>query len=194
MESKENIESYTFESRAAYERAKKEDEIIQQLTDKADLSEPKTALKVYNKVVEEKVFSTVVGYQFLKELRDTIVESGIADEKMLPEIPVPYVSVPEEKDTMPERSNRAERYRRLYEGQVLLNKKLKIALTAAVILLLGFIIINVRFEYSIFTYFTNYKANMEEELIDKYEDWENDLEQREQQLEQSSSQDDNSAQ
>ena len=36
----------------------------------------------------------------------------------------------------------------------------------------GFVVINFRFEYSIFTYFTNYKANMEEELIDKYEKWE----------------------
>ena len=57
----------------------------------------------------------------------------------------------------------------MYEGQQLLNKKLKIALFAAVVLLIGFVVINFRFEYSIFTYFTNYKANMEEELIDKYE-------------------------
>ena len=52
----------------------------------------------------------------------------------------------------------------MYEGQQLLNKKLKIALFAAVVLLIGFVVINFRFEYSIFTYFTNYKANMEEEL------------------------------
>ena len=49
-------------------------------------------------------------------------------------------------------------------------------------LLAGFVIINFRFQYSIFTYFTNYKANMEEELIDKYENWQANLEQREQAL------------
>lgn len=70
----------------------------------------------------------------------------------------------------------------MYEGQQLLNKKLKIALFAAVVLLIGFVVINFRFEYSIFTYFTNYKANMEEELIDKYENWQANLEQREQAL------------
>ena len=70
----------------------------------------------------------------------------------------------------------------MYEGQQLLNKKLKIALFAAVVLLVGFVVINFRFEYSIFTYFTNYKANMEEELIDKYENWQANLEQREQAL------------
>ena len=41
-----------------------------------------------------------------------------------------------------------------------------------------------RFEYSIFTYFTNYKANMEEELIDKYEKWEERLQQKEDSLNQ----------
>ena len=49
---------------------------------------------------------------------------------------------------------------------------------------IGFVFINFKFEYSIFTYFTNYKANMEEELIDKYEAWEEKLEEREKQLEQ----------
>ena len=53
-----------------------------------------------------------------------------------------------------------------------------------VILIIGFVFINFRFEYSIFTYFTNYKANMEEELIDKYEKWESDLQERENKLEQ----------
>ena len=72
----------------------------------------------------------------------------------------------------------------LYEGQQLLNKKLKIALFAAVVLLIGFVVINFRFEYSIFTYFTNYKANMEEELIDKYEKWEERLQQKEDSLNQ----------
>lgn len=74
------------------------------------------------------------------------------------------------------------KYKKLYENEKLKNKKLKIALVAALVLLAGFVIINFRFQYSIFTYFTNYKANMEEELIDKYENWQANLEQREQAL------------
>ena len=66
----------------------------------------------------------------------------------------------------------------------MLNKKLKIVLVAAILMLIGFVVINLRFEYTIFTYFTNYKANMEEELIDKYEAWEEKLEEKEKQLEQ----------
>lgn len=87
-------------------------------------------------------------------------------------------------DIIPERPSQEGKLQKLYEGQRILNKKLKIALAAAVIILVGFIVINFRFEYTIFTYFTNYKTNMENELIDKYEQWEEELETREKQLEQ----------
>ena len=70
----------------------------------------------------------------------------------------------------------------------MLNKKLKIAIVALVILLIGFVVINFRFEYTVFTYFTNYKAKMEEELIDKYEKWDAELKAREDKLEQSEGQ------
>ena len=144
------MDRYTFESRESYEKAVKEEELIQQLKKKADLKNNKTVLKLYNKLVAEKTFSTVIGYDFLEELRTQILKSG--------------------------------KYKKLYENEKLKNKKLKIALVAALVLLAGFVIINFRFQYSIFTYFTNYKANMEEELIDKYENWQANLEQREQAL------------
>ena len=87
-----------------------------------------------------------------------------------------------EQDTLPPKKNVSGKYKKLYENEKLKNKKLKIALVAALVLLAGFVIINFRFQYSIFTYFTNYKANMEEELIDKYENWQANLEQSEQAL------------
>ena len=89
-----------------------------------------------------------------------------------------------QQDTLPPKKNVSGKYKKLYENEKLKNKKLKIALVAALVLLAGFVIINFRFQYSIFTYFTNYKANMEEELIDKYERWEERLQQKEDSLNQ----------
>ena len=178
-----SINSYSFESRESYEMAKKETEIIDKLMQNTDLSDPKTALKVYHKSISEKVFRTVAGYFFLLELRKFILDSGLVTERALAPIPI---KEPEErkKDVISEPSRKEGKLRRMYEGQRLLNKKLKIALVATVLVLIGFIVINFRFEYTIFTYFTNYKANMEEELIDKYEAWEEKLEEKEKQLEQ----------
>ena len=181
METNESIQNFVFESREVYDLAKKDEELIRQLAKKTDFSDAKTALKVYNKLVVDKIFNTVVGYSFLAELRKVILKSGLVEANMLEDIPVKEVQKAEQ-DTMPERPLHGDRYQRMYEGQKVLNKKLKIALTAVIIMLLGFAIINLRFEYSIFTYFTDYKANMEEELIDKYETWQSELEHREQQL------------
>ena len=50
------MDRYTFESRESYEKAVKEEELIQQLKKKADLKNNKTVLKLYNKLVAEKPF------------------------------------------------------------------------------------------------------------------------------------------
>ena len=72
----------------------------------------------------------------------------------------------------------------LYEGQKRINKHLKIAIAMLVILILSLFVIEYKSQYSIFTYFTDYKSKMEQELIDQYENWEEQLQQREDALQQ----------
>lgn len=183
MDQTYSADHFIFESRESYEQAKKETQVIEQLVEKTDLSDPKVALKLYNKSIAEKAFRTVAGYHFLLELRQSVLESGLVTERALAPIPV---REPENRknDVLSGPSPQEKKFERLYEGQRLLNKKLKIALIAFVIVLAGFIFINLRFEYTIFTYFTNYKDKMENELIDKYESWQEDLEAREKKLQQ----------
>lgn len=177
------LDGFVFESRETYETAKREYEMIQVLMDKVDFSDGKAALKVYNKFVEEKTFMTVVGYGFLQELRKRLLENGVGTPESLIEIPI-REKTRENRDIMPSRPQGESKYRRLYHSQKQINGKLKIALVAVIILLIGFTAITVGTDYSVFTYFTNYKANMEEELIDKYEKWEEELQARENALEQ----------
>lgn len=185
---KKKIEIFNFESRETSEQTEREAKLIGKLLEKTDVSDPKNALRLYNRAVSEKLFSTMAGILFLMELRDTILESGLVTERALAPIPI---KEPEGKrsDVISERQFYQERkLQRLYDGQKLLNKKFKIAIAALVIIILGFIVINFRFEYTIFTYFTDYKANMEEELIDKYQNWEEELKAREEKLDQGSGQ------
>ena len=177
----ELLGSLDFESREVYDRAKKEADFIRKVEESVDITDAKTALKLYNKIIAEKSFSTIVGYEFLFALRNIIIETGIASADGLAEIPVREI-VKLDNDTLIENSYEVEKFKHLYEGQKILNKKYKISIIVCVLVLVAFIIINFRMEYSIFTYFTNYKANMEEEIINKYEEWEEDLEQREQAL------------
>ena len=81
-----------------------------------------------------------------------------------------------------ERKN--SKWKLLYEGQKRINKHLKIAIAMLVILILSLFVIEYKSQYSIFTYFTDYKSKMEQELIDQYENWEEQLQQREDALQQ----------
>ena len=172
-----------FESREAYDRAKKEAEFIRKAEETMDLTDGKTALKLYNKIVKEKIFSSVLGYEFLFELRDVIIEAGVAKAENLAAVPVREI-IKVENDTLEDRSLEVERFRRLYEGQKIINTKYKIGIIACVVILIGFFLVNLKLEYSVFTYFTNYKATMEEDLVNKYEKWSEELQKREDALEQ----------
>ena len=178
MSTSYELGAFVFESRETYDLAKKEWDVIAQLEEKADLSQPKVALKVYNKLVTEKTFTTIIGYSFLRDLRQYLLDNNVGTADSLAEIPIKEKKGAT-RDIMPTRPNAESRFKRLYDLEIQTNKKLKIALVAAVFMLLGFVIITMSTDYSVFTYFTNYKANMEEELIDKYEAWEEELEQRE---------------
>lgn len=185
MAEKWMVESFCFEDKDTYELAQKEAQLISTMRQKCNLSDRKNAYKIYLRAVEEKVFSTAVGYAFLAELRSVILTSGKGSEKKLPAIPVkPGAGGEAEKHKQPSASSSlkgdaAVRYKRLYEGQCLLNKRLKVVLFAAIFLVIAFVIIDWKSEYSVFTYFTDYKAKMEEELINKYEAWEQNLQERE---------------
>jgi hypothetical protein len=194
MSEKYVVEHYRFEDKAAYERAQKEAKLIGTMRKKYKLSNGTIALKVYQKALEENVFMTVVGYSFLRELRIIALKTKAAAAEELPEIPIQTGDGEGQNesgqgaaaaDYSPKRLRELSRFERLYEGQRLLNKKLKFVVVALVVLVIAFIVVDFKSEYSIFTYFTNYKAKMEEELIHKYEGWESELKAREDALEQS---------
>ncbi len=86
------VNGFHFETAAEYAEAKKENEAIEYICSKMDISDPETAFKVYYKLLERKNLHTIVGYSFLKELRDKIVRSGIIKEEELRSINAPRVS------------------------------------------------------------------------------------------------------
>lgn len=186
MPDKQTIRQFQFENKEVYDRAMKEDQVIASMRGKYNLSDEKIAVKIYVKAVQEKVFTTVVGYAFLNELRDTILSSGKISEKKLPVIPVKDgAQTASEEPSAPAAftgKDAGGRFKRLYEGQRLLNKRLKVIIFFLFVLIAAIVVIDMKSEYSIFTFFTDYKSNMEEELINKYEKWESELNARESEL------------
>ena len=68
-----------------------------------------------------------------------------------------------------------EKWKILYQTQKTFNKKCKIVIAMLVILIAALFVIEYKSQDSIFTY----KEKTEQELIDKYETWEEELQERE---------------
>lgn len=179
------IDEYSFVNREEYERALKEKETVAYLQANAESNDNKALLKIYNRSVEKKSFHTVIGMEYLISLRRQLIASGIVTGETLAPVPVIRSSSPGKGSEHPNQSQlerQVARYKAAYEsartGRIIKNMTIVILL----IVIIAILLITYQSRYSVFTYFTNYKEDMREELIDEYVDWENQLEQKEQEL------------
>ena len=87
------VNGFHFDNAGEYADAKKENETIEYISSKMNLSDPEVAFKVYYKLLERQNLHTIVGFSFLKELRDRIIKSGIIKEEELRSINAPKVTL-----------------------------------------------------------------------------------------------------
>lgn len=184
-ENKYIIEEFCFLDKKEYERALKEKETISYITANTDMNDMKAVLKVYNRAVEKKSFQTVIGLEFLKNIRSRLIVSGLVTAETISEIPVIKRGT-EVKKTEPldknDASREIEKYKKAYENASTGRTIKNIIIGFLSVIIIAMIIITAKAKYSIFTYFTDYETKMENELIDKYEKWEDELEAREKAL------------
>ena len=179
------LDGFKFSSKKEFERAMKEKETIGYIVANTNMSDMKAVLKVYNKAIDKKSFQTVVGLEFVNNMRKKLISSGTVMEKNLAYVPVTSKNAVVQKvpAMSKEAVRNAERYKKAYE-EAITGKKIKnMAIAFLIVLLAALVIITVKSKYSVFTYFTDYKSNMENELIDKYEKWEQTLDDRQKALE-----------
>lgn len=190
------IDGFSFPNKAEYERGKKEKETIEYLSANTDQTDMKALLRIYNRSVDKMSFRTVIGLLYMQDLRNRLLGSGVVTEDMLSNIPVSKVnSVETEKlDSYSDDDSRevrrsknlaeakVKRYKEMYEsakaGSIIKN----IAIVVMVVVIFSMIFITYRTQYSVFTYFSNYKQNMKEEIADEFEKWQETLEKKEAQL------------
>ena len=88
-ENKYVLDGYQFAGKKALERAQKEKETIIYLKAHTDMSDGKALLKIYNRAVTQKAFQTVIGTDFLCELRRKLISSNTVSEASLAPVPAP---------------------------------------------------------------------------------------------------------
>lgn len=176
------IDDFSFRSRRNYERALKEKETIAYLQANTKPDDSKGLLKIYNRSIEKGAFRTVIGLEYLLAVRKQLIASGIVSEEALALVPVPASASQAGSQDTDGLERQVKRYKAAYEsarsGRII--KNMTIVILSLVIA--AFLLITYMTRYSVFTYFTDYKENMREELIDEYEEWEKQLNEKEEEL------------
>lgn len=186
MGKKYTIEGYVFQNASDYERAMKERETIAYLSANTDMANMKDVYKIYKLSVEKKSFQTIFGLVFLEELRSRLLGSETVTEDLLEPIPTGRVLTVSSAKPAAGGADRKElnKYKEAYQkaksGSVIKNFLIVVLVTVVGVMLF----ITSKNQYSIFTYFTNYEENIRNEIVNEYEEWQQQLEDKEKELEQ----------
>lgn len=179
------VDGYSFSSRNDYEKALKEKEAISYIVANTNMADMKSVLKVYNMSVDKKSFQTVIGLEFVGNMRKSLISSGIVSKDTLTNIPVPKITGASKTAASAGSTaldTNAEKYKKAYENAVAGRTIKNIVIAFLILIIAAMLVITSQSKYSIFTYFTDYKAEMENELIDQYASWKSELDKREQEL------------
>ena len=170
------VSGYSFLDALAYIEGQREAETVDYIRANTDLNDINKTIKLYHKLVERKTLKTVVGYAFLKELQERIINEGIVsresipcikvekDEKQLKAYTIPFEQEAEQKHLI-----KIEEYRISLKNSRIIN-----------IFLLGIIIAMILI--SVFSD-RNIFSNYETKIINKYSAWEEELNVRQKALE-----------
>ncbi len=185
------IDDYEFVSRQEYERALKEKETIAYIVANTNMSDMKALLKVYNRAIEKGSFKTVIGLEFIRNMRKSIIASGFMSDENVSRVPVQMIKTAQNitggSNVKSGGGNvsaaQIKQYQEAFEaakaGKTIRN--MVIGFLSVIIIVM--LVITYKTKYSVFTYFTDYETNIENEVINKYEKWEKELEQREKDVE-----------
>ncbi len=182
------IDGFVFTQEIAAKKARKEAEGIQYVKSKVDMENPQMVLQMYQKLLKERVFETPVGLAYMKELQNYLVqnpalqgakiepivliktsEGGMGQEESIEWYAKNLEEIKQKERVANFRKRRAE------EKLEQMKKRLWASLLFCLFLFIvatGMVVI---------TMMDNHPniLNYENKLIQKYETWEKDLEQRE---------------
>ena len=185
------IDGFVFTQEIAAKKARKEAEGIQYVKSKVDMENPQMVLQMYHKLLKEQVFETPVGLAYMKELQNYLAENpalqgakiepivliktsegGMGQEESIEWYAKNLEEIKQKERVANFRKRRAE------EKVEQMKKRLWASLLFCLFLFIvaaGMVVI---------TMMDNHPniLNYENKLIQKYETWEKDLEQREQNL------------
>lgn len=177
------VEGFCFFDEEEAEQAKREREAIKYMKARTNMDYPETVLQVYNKMIEEKLFETEVGYAYLKELQDYLKTMPFIKNEDIAAITVRHPKM--EDGVRKERQRQRQREKAMEEKRKAQmrreekrpgSEKYKLSLLFNLILAICIVLMFVISMTSKNPTILNYESN----LVNKYAAWEQELTEREQ--------------
>lgn len=182
---KVSVGGFSFLSKDEEEVAKKEQEGVKYIRSKTDMDNPEMVLQIYNKMIEQNFFETVVGYSYLKELQEYLHTVPFIKNEDVQPILVRHTAFEKEirKERIKQRNQQKNMKSKLDEvkrssNNSVLGRKYKLSMMINLILVccvVGMFIISM-------TSSSPTILNYEGKLLDKYASWEEKLSEREQEI------------
>lgn len=101
------IMGFEFNNEENFNMAKRELDYMMHINEKLDTLSSEKTLELYNKLIDDKLFKTNIGMEFLRKLQKKLFEDKAIDNSKIKNIPATIYS--EEANDKPDNSNRRDR-------------------------------------------------------------------------------------
>lgn len=177
------LDGYVFSDDETYEKALKEREVIDYLKRNVDLSDSAQVLRLYQQSIRQNLFSTIIGFSFLRKLQDYLLSVEDIDNSEIG----PIVLVKTEQDEKTEydnallRKENALSQKNIEKLSGAVNKfkgKYHITLTVTIILV---VTVCVMFFISLSSNLPTI-VNYRQKITNEYSSWQDELDEKEKEL------------
>ncbi len=184
------VDGYTFHNRADAEKAQKELDGITYLKQNVQTADGDRLLQIYHKMLEQGLFETPVGLGYLHELQGQLKKSGLFTDEMIAPIDITSFRVggmrkvqeTPEGELQDTPKKRGRKKKKEVQDDVITDyrvKQVKGQLRISLFVILVLVLVIGAMLYIASTTNSVTILNYENALIDKYESWQNELEERE---------------
>ena len=170
MDKKFTFQGHTFDDEKQLIAAKKEAEAVEYLRSKTDFGNMNNLRKLYDRILDRDMMETVIGIDFLKEIRETLISSGMFKEDQIRPVPLlPEVKKLKKRQETQKRS----RERTLLERSERQNTILKTVCFFLVVIVIAMFVIVLTGTRSPLA------VRYEEQILNKYASWAEELQEKE---------------
>ncbi len=178
------VDGYIFESREEAKQAKKEADGIAYIREQTRMDNPEVVRKLYDKLLDQGIFETAVGFGFLRELQQYLRAVPYMEDKDIRPIPVPEKDGADVERARLKAREKARKRRLKEEKRSLEDKNFRSMLQVS--LFINILCVAIIAGMFIITYVSGKSTtilNYKNRIIDEYEAWEQELDERESELE-----------